>query len=97
MERCFKSADILLPDFSKNDPSAWAVVACDQFTSEPEYWEAAEATVGAAPSTLRLILPEVYLSQTAERIPAINETMKKYISEYENNAYFDYVKRLLGE
>ena len=80
MERCFKSADILLPDFSKNDPSAWAVVACDQFTSEPEYWEAAEATVGAAPSTLRLILPEVYLSQTAERIPAINETMKKYIS-----------------
>lgn len=80
MERCFKSANILLPDFNKNDPSVWAVVACDQFTSEPEYWEKAEATVGGAPSTLRLILPEVYLSQTAERIPAINETMKNYIS-----------------
>lgn len=80
MKRCFKSADILLPDFNKTDPRAWAVVACDQFTSEPEYWEKAEKTVGDAPSTLRLILPEVYLSESAKRIPAINETMKKYIS-----------------
>ena len=80
MERCFKSADILLPDFEKNDPRVWAVVACDQFTSEPEYWEAAKKEVGDAPSTLRLILPEVYLSETAERIPAINETMNKYLS-----------------
>ena len=80
MERCFKSADILLPDFKNTDPHAWAVVACDQFTSEPEYWEKAEQTVGASPSTLRLILPEVYLAQTKERITTINKTMNDYIS-----------------
>ena len=78
MNKCFTAADILLPDFSKTDAKKWAVVACDQFTSEPHYWEAVEKEVGNAPSTLRLILPEVYLSETAERIPSINETMKEY-------------------
>ena len=48
-------ADILLP--KDQDMRKWAVVACDQFTSEPEYWQAVEQTVGDAPSTLRLILP----------------------------------------
>ena len=80
MNECFKSADILLPDFSKIDAEKWAVVACDQFTSEPQYWENAEKTVGDAPSTLRLILPEVYLSQTKERIPDINNTMEEYLN-----------------
>ncbi len=70
-----------MPDFKITDPSAWAVVACDQFTSEPEYWEKAEKYVGDKPSTLRLILPEVYLSEGDERIPVINETMKKYLSD----------------
>ena len=42
----------------------WAVVACDQFTSQPEYWQAVEKTVGDAPSTLRLILPEAKLSES---------------------------------
>ena len=79
--RCFKSADILLPDFKSVDAKKWAVVACDQFTSEPHYWEAADKEVGDAPSTLRMILPEVYLSQTEERIPVINSTMEKYFSE----------------
>ena len=79
--RCYKSADILLPDFSRVDAKKWAVVACDQFTSEPHYWEAADNEVGDAPSTLRMILPEVYLSQTEERIPVINATMEKYFSE----------------
>ena len=79
--RCYKSADILLPDFSRVDAKKWAVVACDQFTSEPHYWEAADSEVGDAPSTLRMILPEVYLSQTEERIPVINATMEKYFSE----------------
>ena len=51
-------ADILLPDFSRVDGEKWAVVACDQYTSEPEYWKGVEETVGDAPSTLRLILPE---------------------------------------
>ena len=80
-KRCFKSADILLPDFSKVDAKKWAVVACDQFTSEPHYWEAADAEVGSAPSTLRIILPEVYLSETEKRIPLINSTMEKYFDE----------------
>ena len=55
----FYPADILLP--KDQDMTKWAVVACDQFTSEPEYWQAVEQTVGDAPSTLRLILPEANL------------------------------------
>ena len=51
----FYPADILLP--KGQDMTKWAVVACDQFTSEPEYWQAVEQQVGDAPSTLRLILP----------------------------------------
>lgn len=81
MERCFFSADILLPDFNKVDAKKWAVVACDQFTSEPHYWEAVENEVGDAPSTLRMILPEVYLGESAQRIPSINQTMKEYERE----------------
>ena len=45
----FGAADILLPDFEKVDGTRWAVVACDQYTSEPQYWEAAEKIVGDAP------------------------------------------------
>ena len=78
MKKCYSAADILLPDFQSYDPAKWAVVACDQFTSEPEYWEKAETIVGDAPSTLRMILPEVYLSEGNERIPAINETMNHW-------------------
>ena len=49
-------ADILLP--KEKDLSAWSVVACDQFTSQPDYWEAADRLAGDSPSTLRLTLPE---------------------------------------
>ncbi len=80
MNTCFSAADILLPDFNKTTGEAWAVVACDQFTSEPEYWERAEKIVGEKPSALRLILPEVYLEKTEERVPAINATMREYLS-----------------
>ena len=80
MDKCFCSADILLPDLKKNDPSAWAVVACDQFTSEPEYWENAKEKVGDQPSALNVILPEVYLSETEERLVKINKTMKDYLA-----------------
>ena len=75
----FSAADILLPDFEKTEGNRWSVVACDQFTSERAYWEKAEALVGDSPSTLRLILPEAYLSETATRVPAINETMRAYL------------------
>ena len=81
MEKCFFASDVLMPDFNKYDAKKWAVVACDQFTSEPEYWEKATAIVGDAPSTLNMILPEVYLSETEKRVPTINETMHTYIRE----------------
>ena len=81
MNKCYKSADILLPDFKKHKAEKWSVVACDQFTSEPEYWHSAEELVGDAPSTLNMILPEVYLEETEDRIEKINECMKKYASE----------------
>lgn len=74
--------DILLP--REGVPmEKWAVVACDQFTSQPEYWEEAERIVGDAPSTLRLMLPEMYLEKPgeAERIAAINATMDRYMAE----------------
>ena len=52
----FRPADILLPQ--NCDYTKWSVVACDQYTSQPEYWQEVEELVGSAPSTLRLILPE---------------------------------------
>mgnify|MGYP002957539797 CR=1 FL=1 len=59
----------------------WAVVACDQFTSQPEYWQAVEETVGDAPSTLRLILPEAKLNEpdVDEHIAGINAAMQDYL------------------
>ncbi len=72
---CFSPADILLPDFTRTDGEKWAVIACDQFTSEPEYWEEAARFVGDAPSALSLILPECYLSERGERVGAINAAM----------------------
>ncbi len=82
----FKSADILLP---KEGFEKWAVVACDQFTSEAEYWKSVEQTVGDAPSTLRITLPEFYLedSDTEQRIAEINSNMKKYL---ENGVFEEY-------
>lgn len=64
------------------DYSKWAVVACDQYTSEPEYWNDVESIVGDAPSTLRLMLPEIYLEKEgeAEKIANIRKTMDEYLS-----------------
>lgn len=77
---CFKPADILLP---KKDFSEWAVIACDQFTSEPSYWEEVEKTVGEHPSTLSITLPEIYLGgeDVEDRIRNINETMERYLKD----------------
>jgi hypothetical protein len=65
------------------DLTKWAVIACDQFTSQPEYWQEVEQFVGEAPSTLNLILPEVYLDQPgkASRIQRIRATMQKYLGD----------------
>jgi len=76
---CFFPADILLPDFDKNSGTKWAAVACDQFTSEPEYWEAAANIAGDEPSALNLMIPEVYLAETEERLPKVHKAMEDYI------------------
>ncbi len=79
MQNFLKPANILLP---KKDFSKWSVIACDQYTSEPEYWQETEKNVGNAPSALRIILPEVYLSDDdSEKIKKINSTMEEYLSE----------------
>ena len=95
MKYSFTPADILLPDFSQQEAYLWAVVACDQFTSEPEYWEAVARKVGDKPSTLHMILPEVYLEEQAERIPLINAAMDKYLVEVlkEHKDCMIYVRR----
>ena len=77
----FKSADILLPDLTKYSGTAWSCVACDQYTSEPAYWEAADAIVARAPSTLRCIIPEVYLAETDARKPAVLAAMDAYLGD----------------
>ncbi|MBA4380695.1 MAG: DUF1015 domain-containing protein, partial [Anaerolinea sp.] len=65
------------------DLTKWAVIACDQFTSQPEYWQQVERLVGDSPSTLNLILPEVYLEKPGEdeRVQRIQATMREYLAK----------------
>ena len=72
-------ANILLPDFTRVDGTKWSSVACDQYTSQPEYWQAAYALAEGSPTTLELMLPEAFLDEEEKRIPSINENMKKYL------------------
>ena len=75
-----KRADILLP--RDCDMSKWAVVACDQFTSQPEYWAEVDRIAGDSPSTLRLVLPESKLNDpnVEEHIAGINRAMTDYLA-----------------
>ena len=77
----FRPADILLPQ--NCDLGLWSVVACDQYTSQPEYWQRVEERVGRAPSSLRLILPESCLDGPSVEtdIMEINNTMSRYLRE----------------
>ena len=90
----FTQADIMLP---KKNYEKWAVIACDQYTSEPEYWEDVKKIVGDEPSALNIILPECYLSKdNSEYISKINRNMQSYLeggvfSEYKDS--FIYVER----
>ncbi len=89
-DACFLPANILLP---KEQFEKWAVIACDQYTSEPEYWEKAEKIVGDANSALRVILPEVYLEgDDSARIVDINKNMKQYL---ENGVFQEYKNAVL--
>lgn len=92
----FGAADILLP--AAQDMSKWAVVACDQFTSQPEYWEDAAKIAGDSCSALKLILPEAYLESpdSEKRIEDIRRTMNDYLDKGIFKEYKDsliYVER----
>lgn len=92
----FGPGNILLPH--NIDMTKWAVVACDQYTSEHSYWNKVESLVGSAPSTLKITLPEIYLEEkdVDERIKKINNTMNKYLQENLFTEYEDsmiYVQR----
>jgi hypothetical protein len=82
--KVFGPADILIPDTA--DMTKWSVIACDQHTSEPEYWERVSRFVGNAPSTLRLMLPE-HLYHSAE-LSKLIETTRKEMSEYLDTGVF---------
>ncbi len=93
----FNKADILLPNVS--DMTKWSVIACDQYTSQPEYWKRTEQITAGAPSSLNLIFPEAYLDQGRDRIEKINAAMKDYLDrgifkEYKNSLI--YIERIIG-
>ncbi|MBE6880570.1 MAG: DUF1015 domain-containing protein [Ruminococcaceae bacterium] len=87
----FTKANILLPKLTEAEMTKWAVVACDQYTSEPQYWERTAQIAGDNASCLKLILPEVYLEEpdADARIEAINNEMEKYLKEELFNEYKD--------
>ena len=75
----FNKADILLPECV--DMEKWSVVACDQYTAQPEYWREAERFIGDSPSTLNIVYPEAFLAEGDARIMKINATMKEYVEK----------------
>ena len=83
--KTYPDLGILIPEVYLPKPGVdlhkWAVIAVDQFTSQPEYWAQVEQIVGDAPSTFRLTLPEIYLEKPgeAERIQAIQATTRQYL------------------
>lgn len=91
MMSVFKKANILIP---KNiDMKKWTVIACDQYTSLREYWKEVSGIVGDEPTTLNLIVPEVYLEEEdiADRIEEVNIKMEEYL----NSELFDTVEDAL--
>lgn len=102
--KIYDDLGVLIPEVYLPKPGTdltkWAVVACDQFTSEPEYWRDVEKLVGDAPSTLNLTFPEVYLEKPGkdERIQNIQASMRKYLEAgiLEPHAGMVYVERTVG-
>lgn len=91
-------ADILLP---KKDFEKWSVIACDQYTSEPKYWQEVEENVGDVPSAYNIVLPEAYLTDDdTDKIQAINNKMCEYLNgdvftEHKNTLV--YIERTLKD
>jgi len=96
----FTIPEILLPK-KEYDYSKWATIACDQFTSQPDYWESLKYFVGDAKSTLNLVLPEVYLDTVDKEVEVkkINKTMDTYLKDNMFDVYnnFIYVERELSK
>jgi len=96
MKNIFTPTNILIPKDTPMD--AWSVIACDQFSSEPEYWERVADNVGGRPSTLKMIIPEAYLEEIDEEteINKISATMEDYLKSgtfNESKESFVYVER----
>ncbi len=79
----FMAADILLPKLPAGGMEKWSVIACDQYTGEPEYWEKTEALTKGSPTALNLILPEIYLTapDVKQRAERVNQYMERYLNE----------------
>ena len=99
-ETFFSPADILLPPYTPDDPAwcKWSVIACDQFTSEKQYWDSVAKITEGAPSAYSLILPEAYLGSEAEEvhkktIAASMDTVGTFLKKYDN--VMVYVERTL--
>ena len=88
----FEPANILIPKMETMEK--WAVIACDQFTSQPEYWERVAAYVGEDKSALKLIFPEAKLGEeSSDMVEEIKVTMESYLAdgtfaEYEDSLIF---------
>lgn len=82
LNRCYHTTKITFPT-AEVDLHKWAVIACDQFTSQPDYWQAVDTLVGDAPSTLRITLPEVFLenADVDARIADVNKAMADYTAQ----------------
>ena len=93
----FLPADILLP---KENFEKWSVIACDQYTSQPEYWNETKKIVGENPSALNIVLPEAFLEEdNSKAISKVNETMKNYLENGVFDVYSDtfvYIERKLN-
>jgi len=101
-KQIFTPTDILLPKLSEKDMEAWAVIACDQFSSEKDYWKRVKKLVGDRPSTFEMIIPEAYLEEVEQKAETqkICDTMRKYtnsdvLETIENS--FIYVERTLPD
>ena len=76
----FQAAELLIPH--RELLGNWAVIACDQFTSQPEYWNAVREQAGGAPSAYHIIFPEAELGRDEDtRIQSINAAMRRYLNE----------------
>lgn len=97
MDNCFLPADILLPAVQKLE--RWAVIACDQYTSDSSYWNRVKDMVGDSPSARNMILPEAELAYATEQtIQNINDTMRRYLEQnvfLEHPKSYVYVERTL--